>query len=218
MRVILAILTCFCFSQTQSQPPVQISGRLLDSAGNPIEAAGLYYGSDLARKGTAYSDKEGRFSIRYSNPDKLGCYLYIEKQGFLPKTVTIAFSPGEVRVDTTIVLRSRREYWYDGREIDSSHLGLTVRQTILRYKLDISDCHLIEEPIGFLRGFSAELGDSSYLYLMIDGHFSKRRQKMADILDATVIGIGVAFTNGEERYFGRGLPWRGIGNWYFWRG
>jgi len=203
------------FQFAHAQVPTIITGKLVDEKGIPVEAAMFQYDSKNLMRDTSYTDKKGQFKIAHPPPKNNWYYFYIEKDGFLPKSIFIDLSSKNIRIDTPIVLRSRKGFWYDSREIDSSHLGITVRQAIQKYRLDINDCGLINEPPGVYRGFRTELGDSSYVCFMIQGYFDARRQKMTNILDSTIIGIGIADTFGNEKYYGRGFTWHGIYNPYY---
>lgn len=216
MKTLITISLLISFKLACGQAPTIISGTLVDEKGNPVEAAMFHYGLNNATEDTSYSDKKGQFKIAYpTNSQKNWYYFYIEKDGFLPKTLFIDLSPNEIHLDTPIVLRTRKGFWYDSKQIDSTHLGITVRQAIQKYKLDINSCQVINEPPGVSRGFRTELGDSSYICLMINMYFDNTIQKMTNVLDSTIIGIGVADTNGNEKYYGRGFVWRGISNPYY---
>ena len=215
MRILLTILIITSFYITYGQAPTVISGTLVDENGNPVEAAMYHYGLNNNTEDTSYTDKKGHFKIAYPNPQNNWYYFYIEREGYLPKSLFVELSPKGIHIDTPIVLRTRKGFWYDSKQIDSTDLGITVRQAIQKFKLDINSCWVINEPVGVARGFRTELGDSSYVCFMINRYFDKTLQKMTDILDSTIIGIGVANTNGVEKYYGRGFLWSGIHNPYY---
>lgn len=215
MKTLITISLLILFNLTYGQAPTIISVILVDEKGNPVEAAMFHYGLNNASEDTSYTDKKGHFKIGYPNPQKNWYYFYIERDGFLPKTLFIDLSPNDIHIDTLIVLRTRKGFWYDSKQIDSTHLGITVSQAIQKYKLDINSCRVINEPPGISRGFTTELGDSSFVCFMINRHFDTTIKRMINIFDSTIIGIGIADTNGKETYFGRGFIWRGISNPYY---
>jgi len=215
MKTLFTITILISFYLTYGQAPTIISGTLVDENGRPVDAAMFHYGLNNATEDTSYTDKKGRFKIPYPNPQKNWYYFYIERDGFLPRTLFIKLSTSNIHIDTSIILRTRKGYWYDSKQIDSTHLGITVRQAIQKYRLDINSCRVINEPPGVSRGFRTELGDSSYVSFMINRYFDTTIQKMTNILDSTIVGISVADTNGKDRYYGRGFLWRGTSNPYF---
>lgn len=189
MKTLFTISILISFYLTYGQAPTIISGILVDEKGNPVEAAMFHYGLNNATEDTSYTDKKGSFKIAYPNPQKNWYYFYIEREGFLPKTLFIDLLPSDINIDTPIVFRSRKGHWYDSKQIDSTHLGITVRQAIQKYKLDINACRVINEPPGVSRGFRTELADSSYVCFMINRYFDMTMQKMNNILDSTIIGM-----------------------------
>ena len=215
MRSVILIALLFFLTVVHGQAPTIISGKIIDERGKPIDSAMLYYGKDNLNDDTAYSDLNGEFKISYPTPVKYKYYFYIEREGFLPKSISIDTSNVVIKIDTAVVLRSRKGFWYDSRQIDSTHLGMTFRQAVLKYKLDLNSCSLIQEPIRVIRGIRTELGDSSWIFLMTKAFYDSSIYKIENLLDSTIIGIGVADTKGNQRYYGRGFYWSaGIYNPY----
>jgi hypothetical protein len=172
----------------------------------------LHYGRDNATEDTAYTYNKGRFKIAYPNPQQFWYYIYLERVGFLPKTVFIDLSPTDIFLKNPIVLRSRKGFWYDPKLIDSTQLGITVREAFTEYRLDSSECALVDEPPGVYRSFHTEFADSSIVNFSIKSFFSSRRIKMKDIMDLSITGFGITDTNGNERIIGRGFA---VSNPYF---
>ena len=205
MRTLLTItfLLLFCF--VFGQQPTNISGAVIDEYGQPVSNAIIHYGKEYVSDDTAYTDKQGRFKVAYPNPQRFWYSFSIERNGFLPKTFFIDLSQNDIVLKKPLVLRSRNGSWYDSKQIDTTHIGITVREAITRYKLDIDNCMLSDEPPGVYRGFHTELADSSAVCFSIKGFFSKKRIKMIDILDLNITGFGMADTNGNERIIGKGF-------------
>ena len=204
MKTRLTITFSLLFSYTFGQSLTNISGRIVDETGNFIYNAALHYGKDNVNQNTSYTDRQGRFNLAYPNPQQFWYFFYIEKDGFLPKSVLIDISPKDIILKNPIILRSRKGFWYDSKQIDSTHIGITVREAIKKYKLDTTQCFLSNEPIGTYRGFSTEFADSSEVFFSIKSFFSKTRIKMIDILDLKITGFGIADTKGNERVVGAG--------------
>ena len=186
------------------QRPTNISGFIVDENGKPVSNAMIHYGEDYVRDDTAYTNMHGRFKVAYPNPQRFWYSFTIQKNGFLPKTFFIDLSTKDIVLKKPFIIRSRKAFWYYAKEIDSTHLGIKVKDAISRYKLDIDECLLWDEPPGSYHNFTAELGDSSYITFTFKGIFSKERLKMIDVLNREVTGIGIGFTNGTLKQFGKG--------------
>jgi len=200
MNTLLTITFILFFFFSFGQRPTNISGTIVDENGKPIANAVLHY-SD-----TAYTDKQGRFKVAYPNPQQYWYYFHIERKDFLPKSIFVALSSKNIVINKPIVLRSRMGFWYDPKKIDSTHIGMTVKEAIKKYKLDIDMCLLWDEPPGAYHNFTTELADSSYACFTFQGIFTiEKRLKMKDILDRKITGIGISFTNGTEKIFGNGF-------------
>ena len=188
------------FLASFGQIPTNISGTIVDENGNPISKATIYISDD-----TAYTGKRGRFKVAYPNPQQFWYSFRIEKSGFLSKTFFVGLSSKDIKLVKPFIIRSRKGFWYNSRVIDSSHLGITVRQAISKYKLAIDECLLWDEPPGSYHNFTTELSDSSYIRFTFKGIFTKdKRLKMSDVLDRIITGIGIGFTDGTVREFGNG--------------
>ena len=191
------------FAFSFGQKPTNISGTIVDENGKPVANAIVHYGNMTSD--TAYTDNQGRFSVAYPNPQQYWYYFRIDRKEFLPKSFFVDLSQKDIVMTKPIVLRSRKGFWYDAKQIDSTHLGITVKEAISKYKLDIDQCLLWDEPPGKYHNFTAELGDSSYIRFSFKGVFSiEKRLKMSDVIDRTITGIGIGFTNGTVKEFGNG--------------
>jgi hypothetical protein len=198
MKLLLTILI-FTSSLAFGQIPKSVSLSVVDEDGKPVKNAFVYYGDRL--DDSAYSNKKGVFKVICPDSQTCRYYFHIKRNGFLPNSFYLNLSS----VNKPIVLRSRKGFWYDARNIDSTHLGITVKEAITKYKLDINECLLWSEPPGSYHNFTTELGDSSYIRITFKGIFSKEKSiKMTDVLDRVITGIGIGFTDGTVREFGKG--------------
>ncbi len=119
-------------------------------------------------------------------------------------------------IDTSIILRSRKAFWYDSKKIDKSHLGISVSDAINRYKLDIGMCSMVQSPFGIYRGFTAELADSSTICFEIKKVVSDSNFIITHFLDFKIIGIRITNIKGKERLYGyKSSPDWGCGNGYY---
>lgn len=186
------------------QKPTNISGSIVDQNGKPVVNATIHYGEDYVRDDTAYTDKKGRFKVAYPNSQRFWYSFTIEKEGFLPKTFYVDLSKNDIVLKKPFVIRNRMAYWYDATKIDSTHLGIKVKDALAKYNLDTTECILWDEPPGSYHTFTAELADSSYIRFTFQGIFSKERLKMNDVLDRVITGIGIGFKDGTVKEFGNG--------------
>ena len=183
------------------QPPTNISGSVVDENGNPVSNAIIRFHSD----DSAYTDKQGKFKVAYPNPQSFWYRFYIEKEGFLPKRFYVDLSNKEVKMKESIVIRSRKGFWYNANDIDSSHVGMKVKDVIIKYKLNFDECLFWDEPPGVYRNFEAELGDSSYIRITFERFFVSRKPlNKNEVLEKVVRGIGIGYTNGTSKVFGNG--------------
>jgi hypothetical protein len=204
MKYLLQILISLLSSITFGQSHTIISGKVVDEKGRPVDSVMVHFSGD-----TGYTDKKGCFRVAYPGSEKYKYFFYLEKEGFLPKRFSLPLDTVPVLINTPVIIRSRKAYWYDSKQIDSTHLGITISEAIRKYKIDTSQCYVVDEPPGMHRGFRTELADSAYLFFLIKGFYSQTRLKMIHLLGSTIIGIGVADTKGNEKYFGRGFLWNG---------
>jgi hypothetical protein len=204
MKYVLQI-GCFLFSITAfGQPATIISGTIVDESGYPADNVMIHFNGD-----TGCTDKKGYFQIAYPNSEKYKYFFYLEKEGFLPKTFSLPLSTAPILMNIPVVIRSRKSFWYDSNQIDSTHPGITVREAIEKYKLETGQCSMVDEPPSVYRGFRTELADSAYLFFLVRKFHSTTRLKITNFLDSTIIGIGVADTKGNEKHFGKGFLWNG---------
>ena len=204
MKILLTLISFSALNLTYGQLTTKISGTIVDEAGKPVANAAIHYGDRM--DDTAYTSQQGWFKVAYPNAPKSRYYFYIERDGFLPKSIFVDLASKDTILNKPIALRSRKGFWYDAKTIDSTHLGISVKEAIAKYKLDIDECSLWDEPPGSYHNFTAELGDSSYITVIFKGIFSKeKRLKMTDVLDRVITGIGIGFTNGTELEFGNGF-------------
>jgi hypothetical protein len=204
MKALLAIAFLLLLGDAIGQRPTNISGSIVDENGNPISYAMIHYGINYVRNDTTYTNKQGRFKVAYHNPQRFSCSFTIEKEGYLPKTFLIVLSEKDIVLKRPFVIRSRKGFYYDAKCIDSTHLGITVKEAIVKYKLDIAECLLWDEPPGSYHMFTSELSDSSYICFTFKGMFSKEGLKMKDVLEREITGIGIGFTDGSNKEFGTG--------------
>lgn len=89
-----------------------------------------------------------------------------------------------------------------------SDLGLTLEEAIIKFGVDTSKSMAIDEPPGVVRGITAELPDSTFIYLQVDRKwFGSRVYWINDLLGEKVISIGAAYKNCEKEIFGEGFVW-----------
>lgn len=199
MKLPLATIFFLICSLSFGQIPRIVRLSVVDEGGKPVKNALVFYGHRL--DDSTFSDKKGQFNVSCPDSQICGYYFHIKRKGFLPKSFNLDISS----INKPIVLRSRKGFWYDARNIDSTHLGITVKEAISKYKLDIEECLLWDEPPGSYHNFTTELGDSSYIRFTFKGVFTKeKRLKMTDLLDRVITGIGIGFTDGTEREIGNG--------------
>ncbi|GAB2819352.1 hypothetical protein GCM10027043_19850 [Ferruginibacter profundus] len=162
-----------------------------------------------------FSDKNGKFELSFIEPLQYTAYLYFEKKAFFSKSMYHETGTLNLLTDTPIILRSRKEFWYDSKKINKSHIGISVKEAINRYKLDINSCSLVQSPFGIYRGFTAELADSSTICFEVNKVVSDSNFNMTDFLDFKIIGIRITDVKGKERLFGyKSSDWE-CGNGYF---
>ncbi len=194
------ILIAFLFSSCSifGQKPTNITGKVVDENGKPVAKIRIHFEGY-----TAYSNYEGHFKIAYPNPQQFWYYLYFEKEGFFPKSHFVDLSDKDVHLDTPIKVRSRKAFWYDKNDFSKSDLGITVKEAIAKFKLDINECRLVNEPPRVWQGFQTELADSSPVFFAIKNFIKFESLEMKDILDYKIIGIGITDMNDKEIVIGR---------------
>jgi hypothetical protein len=154
MKILLITIFSLLFSYAFSQSLTNIKGIIVNENHKPVARATICYGNLSAD--TTYTDKQGRFKISYSNSKAIRYYLYIEKTDFLPKMIFVDITSGDTALTKAIVIRTRKGFWYDSKQIDSTHLGITVKNAIKKYKLDTTQCFFYIELIGTYNGFRTE--------------------------------------------------------------
>lgn len=203
MKTLIVICFILFSSSSFGQRPTNITGKLIDENGKPVHKATISYGdSDYD---TIYTNKLGIFKLSVPYPARFW-HLYIDRKGFLPKYYTLDIQTNDTILKESLVLRSRKGFYYDLKLIDSTHLGITVNEAIERYKLDSNMCIVWDEPPGKYFWFTTEMSDSSYACFVFQGLFTRgKRVKINDILDRKIIGIGFSFTDGTEKIIGNGF-------------
>ncbi|TAL44225.1 MAG: carboxypeptidase regulatory-like domain-containing protein [Chitinophagaceae bacterium] len=204
MKTLLLISFTSLFVVSFGQTPTKITGVVVDENRKPITNVTVQYGNTISD--TAYTNKKGRFSVVYPSPQEDWYYFYFERKDFLPKSFFVDLSDKDITLSSPVTLRSRKGFWYDTKQIDSTHLGITVGEAIKKYKLDIEMCSLWDEPPGAYHHFTTELADSSEICFLFQGIFTKeKRLRMNDILDRRITGIGISYTDGTEKIVGKGF-------------
>jgi hypothetical protein len=211
MKHLVSILFFFGTVSLFGQAPVSISGKIVDENKKSIQGVMLTFCND-----TAYTDKDGRFQVVYKDQERYRYYLHLTREGYFPKSYSVEIKPGPIVLNTPIRIRSRAGFSYNSRQIDKTHIGVTVRELIEKYKLDTTECRMVHEPPGIMRGFTTELSDSAYVFVTIERTTNYDRKKIFSFLNLVVIGIAVAWPDGSARYYGKGFLWNGgIDNPYF---
>jgi len=198
MKYLLSIALLFCSFSIFGQKPTNIFGQVVDENGKPVAKIRIHFQGD-----TAYSDNEGNFKIAYPNPQQFSYYLNLEKEGFFPKFHSVPLSDKDIHLDNPITIRSRKAFWFNKNDFSKSDLGITVKEAIVKFKLDINECSLVDEPPRVWQGFQTELADSSPVFFAIKSFVKFESLEMKDILDYQIIGIGITDMNDKEIIIGR---------------
>jgi hypothetical protein len=204
MKTLLTMNFILLFVALFGQRPTNITGTVIDENGKPVINGMIRYGHWI--EDTAYTDKQGHFHVNYPNSQEHRYYFYFDTEGFLPKSFFGDLSNDDIKLKTPISLRSRKGFWYDPKQIDSTHLGITVKEAIKKYKLDIDMCLLLGDPPGKYCYFQTELSDSSYAYFIFQGIFTREKMaNMNDVLERKITGIGISFIDSTEKSWGNGF-------------
>lgn len=199
MKIPFLLLFVFLNTFCHGQHVRNICGKVVDEKGNPVESVSLRFGGD-----TVYTDKEGQFCAAYPDPQQYWYYFHLDRKEFFPRSLFVDLSDRDIALSAPVVIRSRKGFWYDPAQIDSKHLGITVKEAIERYKLDTAMCLLWDEPPGAYHHFTTELGDSSQLTLSFQRFFSmEKRLTINDIKGQKITGIGISYTDGTQKIFGK---------------
>jgi hypothetical protein len=189
-----------------------IKGRIIDDAGKPIETAYiLFYPFYLKKydvtwyeKDTTLSDKHGDFIVNCERHQFFNRRLYFNKKGYFTAAHFFDSIPSYISLDTPIVLHERPRYAFTTRKINENFLGMTVARALNLLKLDISQSYLIEirnsENV-HAKALRMEAADSSMILLIVEEYSDPSKSKL-NVLSMKVVGVGIAFTNGEKRFFG----------------
>ena len=195
-----------------------IRGKIIDDMGNPVENAYVLFSPFYVKKydvtwyekDTTLSDKYGDFTIECTRHQFLDNGLYFNKRGYFTARHFIPEDSGRVVIDTAIVLHDRQKYWFDTRKIDIATLGMTVDQALLTFKLNVSPPYLIDmrdSKNHHAKGLRVEAADSSMILLIVEDYGDTSKDKL-NRLSKKIIGIGIAFTNGEKRLFGDAILYK----------
>lgn len=210
MRLSLLLLFLIISNLSSAQDSVHIKGRVIDENGRPI--ANVYvlfsmfykkwYDWIGPRKDTFLTDAKGNFTVDCKS-SQLWRGIYYKKEGFMPAASFIKEKTANIILDSPVVLKSRKSYLYDSREINESHLGMTVQQAIDKYKVDLHGAYFKTYP--WVRAFITELADSSYVLLVVPPYYDSTRLGKSSILNKKIIGIGVADIYGNKKFIGKGF-------------
>lgn len=161
------------------------------------------------------TDKKGRFHFFDSSYNDHHYSLYFEKSGYLSKKIELNFFKynKDSLNNIIVVLRNRSSVIIDTTLITENDLGIKIKDAIIKYKLDIQEMKIEEEPPGVFRGIETELSDSSILYLQFPRNECLDRDSL-DLMNQVITGIGLINKNCDIKYFGKDFVWWGLSNPY----
>ena len=229
MRNLLIVLTLFICDQLtaqhlskvtpfSNQDSMTIKGRIIDDSGSPVEHAYVLfspfrikkYDATWYEKDSTVSDKDGSFMVKCTRSQILHNSLYFEKTGYFAATHFFHKDSGFILIDTAIVLHDRQKHWFATRKLNQKALGMTVAQVLNLLKLNIGQSFLIDlrnSDDENAKAIRIEAADSSMILLIVETYFDTSKSKLK-ILPKKIIGIGIAFTNGEKRFFGNAILYK----------
>jgi hypothetical protein len=191
---------------------VTVSAKIIDDMGNPVENAYVLFSPFYMKKfdvtwyekDTTLSDKNGDFTVKCTRSQFFDNTLYFEKSGYFTTRHFLPEDSGRIAIDTTIVLHDRQKHWFDTREINTESLGMTVAQELHTLNRDISQTYLAEARNSdsvHAKTLRVEAADSSMVLFIVEDYKDPLKNRL-NILSKQITGIGIAFTNGEKRFFG----------------
>lgn len=204
----------FLDANVVSQHSKKVTIQIVDETNSAVNNALICYNRKSQNiSDSMYSDQKGIAVLTKNWRENSFFSLYIAKDGYIPKRVYL-YDTSRIS-DTIITIRSRKTFWYDSRKIDSTHIGMTLREAITKYKLDLYSCSLFMEPLPMIQGITTELADSSFIFLKFPAVGRNKNFVMESLLNCIITGIGLADTKGNEFYFGD-IPSGSVRNLYLW--
>jgi hypothetical protein len=197
---------------------ITIHGKVIDDFGNPIENAYVLFSPFRVKKyditwyekDSTVSDMNGNFTVKCTKSQILSNRLYFKKNGYFTTAHFLHEDSGYISIDTAIVLHDRQKHWFATSKINQEVLGMTVTQVLSLLKLDVSQSELIEMRNSdnvHAKALRIEAADSSMILLIVRGYSDSLINKIA-IMSNEIVGIGIAFTNGEKRFFGDAILYK----------
>ena len=191
------------------------NGIVIDQDGKPVKDVSIKVFTINDNILPINSDKKGRFHFFDSSYNDHYYSLYFEKAGYLSKKLDLNFY--KYNIDSlnniTVVLRNRSSVIIDTTLITENDLGIKIKDAIIKYKLDIQEMKIQEEPLGVFRGIETELSDSTILYLQFPRNECLDRDSL-DLMNQVITGIGLINKNCDIKYFGKDFVWWGLTNPY----
>jgi hypothetical protein len=216
MKHLLFAALLLTFVTASGQRTVKISGKVIDESNEPIEKARIYYANNYSNETfTTETNKMGEYEVILSSYVGYSLNLYIEKVDYFSKGIIVNVIQSDTKIDTSTILRKRALHWYDSKLISELDLGITVRDAIIKFKLDVGSISMIDHPFRVYRGFIAEFADSSNVCFEIEKFVSDSVLSITQIFDSKIIGIRIANTKGEERHLGLTSTGWCCGNQYY---
>ena len=229
MKSLLTVFSIFIYNILLAQAPsivtphyardsVTIKGRVIDDSGNPVnDAFVLFYPFHLKKydvtwyeKDTILSDTQGYFEVRCTKQQFFNNHLYINKPGYFTAIHFFQEIPSYIVIDTPIILHVRKTRRFDTKKVNQNILGMTVGQSLDLFKLDISQSRLMEirnSDSVHAKALRIEAADSSMILLIVNYYSDPLNDKL-NILTKRIIGVGLAFSNGEKRFLGNAIQYR----------
>jgi len=200
-NIILTLIYTSIISFAFGQNSVSIKGKVTDQDNKPVQNAKVFLlmnGKDSCMN----TDKEGNYIFKGIVRDDIyiiscGKINYMSRINYY--MTDSANGPGVI--DIPFRLRERKAAKINTASIDSTDLGITLKEAIIKYKLDTTECRIQNEPFGVSRGIVAESGDSTMIYLAIKSK-SNFETLFSNILNEKVISIGLVFSDCTKKQFG----------------
>lgn len=205
LYIIATLILEATFSSGQKQ--VTIIGEVLDQDAKVLKDVAIRISLDGGYCKETSTNNAGVFIFKEIQEE----YWYVieaKKANYMSKTDL--YRPNTHSSKDTffidIILRQRKFALINTSEINDQDLGMTIEKAIHKFKIDTTECYIMDEPPGIANGVVAELGDSTTIYLRIASK-SNFRGYYSNILGEKITGIGLAFPNCTKKEFGISPVW-----------
>lgn len=117
-----------------------------------------------------FTNKNGDFIVAANSGQLDMQTLYFKKVGFLISKHYFSETAMNMIIDTPIVLYSRKENWFNSREIDSADIGITIASAIQKFKINFSYSKLFTLPNSptTVLGLRCEMPESSMVLFTVE--------------------------------------------------